>query len=214
MLFSRKLATQFRISRCHKHCEHGPHSTLSILSLHNILSRDEKFIENATSNRKFEGKLEGQFQSFHACELEHSISESWYKLKIAFQLYSFQWKNERNGMKNVGRVNCRSCSQFPCDYLTHNIALCQKSRCKMQQKLPRGTWQHCWNRPIYACSECQRFSLGFPFHSVNMKYARNFVWEHELRSFWGMTRWFVRLFTGREPNFSPNFIQKDNPSLQ
>ena len=34
-----------------KHCEHGPHSTLWTLSLHNILSRNEKCIENATSNR-------------------------------------------------------------------------------------------------------------------------------------------------------------------
>jgi hypothetical protein len=33
-------------------------------------------------------------------------------------------KNERNGMKNVGRINREPCSQFPCDYFLDNMAPC------------------------------------------------------------------------------------------
>jgi hypothetical protein len=41
-------------------------------------------------------------------------------------------KYQRNGMKNVGRINRsrRPCSQLvPCDCFLDNIALCQKLRC-------------------------------------------------------------------------------------
>ena len=49
-------------------------------------------------------------------------------------------KNERNRIRNVGRLNRGPCAQFPCDSLLDNMVLCQELRSKLQQKLPRVTW--------------------------------------------------------------------------
>ena len=39
----------------------------------------------------------------------------------------FLLKMKKNGMKNVGRINCRLCSEYFCDYVLDNIA--QRQNC-------------------------------------------------------------------------------------
>ena len=56
-------------------------------------------------------------------------------------------KNEKNGMKNVGRVNCRLCSEYFCDYVLDNIAQRQNCIAILQVALLQQILPHVISRP-------------------------------------------------------------------